>query len=235
LICDIADGATKGQCVQCKSDRLDKCKADSVQYSCDFETHECTKTEVGKTEICGACRSDAECKTGAVCVESTWDTDADAETPNVSIGWFCQWREGGGGDAPALCNSSARPFAGKKTVRSADDAEAKTICVLRAASCQAHQTFSNSCGRYGDGPDSRVVEDITLEADGTPINPPLSADQIKPDDSLCGYGGKCVPQDDSVGAYQCTVSCLNSSNDCPVGPVNCGGDPPGIGGFCSLM
>jgi hypothetical protein len=186
----------------------------------------CADTETpNSADVCEPCVSDEQCKTGRACVPMRWDADGVGGKETL-VGWFCQWKKNAGGETPSVCNSSSRPYFDEASVVSADKPENPvTICTLAAATCPAHKEYRSPCGRVGTGAKSYLVEDRTLAADGTPISPPLPADEIHPDDSVCGLGGRCATKNQADGAYLCSVPCNTSSSDCPKGiGISCQGD-----------
>jgi hypothetical protein len=162
-----------------------------------------------------------------------WDSDG-IGPQETEVGWFCQWKKGGGGGAPTSCSSGARPYAREQAMGRADaPGQNVTVCTLAATTCPALLQHRSSCGRFGEGEGSFLVEDIFDDDPRLPAN--VTKDDISPDSSVCGVGGECVPKNEDDGAYQCTVECAQvDSRDCPKGAFACGGSPPGIAGVCSI-
>jgi hypothetical protein len=61
-----------GECVQCTAHERDACMTESGSPAvCDYDTHACTRFAVAGTNVCGGCRSDAQCLTNQRCVRMT--------------------------------------------------------------------------------------------------------------------------------------------------------------------
>jgi hypothetical protein len=66
LICDEAEGPTKGQCVACTQNASDELRCGD--NSCDPATRKCTDTKRATVDICGGCVADSECKPMHACI-----------------------------------------------------------------------------------------------------------------------------------------------------------------------
>ncbi len=221
------------QCVACLPGARDTC-GNNV---CDMVSQDVPVCAQGKAPRsafdCQPCVSDEQCQEGQLCVPQRWDSDGDNGKETL-VGWFCQWKKVPDGDTPRLCDSGIRPYVEEVSLPSADSPNlTHTVCTLRASTCSAHQVYSSSCGR---GPGGLLVENRTRDANGNTISPPLTAQDIQPDDSVCGIGGRCVARNTGDGAYLCSMGCVGSNgNDCPKGaPVVCGGSPPNVPGVCGV-
>jgi hypothetical protein len=196
------------ECVQCtRSDRA-QCGNDV----CNALTKRCEDGVTNKSaDLCQACVSDDQCDTGQRCIELSFDSGG-GPTP---VGYFCQWVQAGGGDAPAVCDPNGRPFVSGKTRTSIDGTSTATMCLHRTASCQAHKVFSGFCGRYAASNlivSSYVDEQIPMADRGTKG----TAAMITADSSVCGLGGTCVTKDAGTGVYRCSHGCV-SEQDCKTG------------------
>jgi len=218
-----------GKCVQCDENDRDACGANV----CNVLTKKCTSEPVNSAQVCEPCVSDEQCQVGQLCIRMFGDSDGNG-SKDAEVGWFCQWQKNGGGAAPAFCDSSVRPYFGEQTAVSSlnQPSGSFTICTLAASTCPAiTEKFRDACGRFGSGAAAIIVENRN---DSDIPGRPVAKELITPDDSVCGIGGKCVAKSLADGAYQCSVPCASSNNDCPVGAFTCGGAPPGTANVCGI-
>ena len=205
-----------GECVECTAANRAACKTGDNQAAvCDGSQRSCAPYAVGGTGLCGACVSDAQCEAGQRCVQTLYEDQA--------VGWFCQWQRGGGSGAPALCNSSARPWLSTRPTASRDAPEGSfEMCVLRASACPAFNVFGKACGRYTSGATSFIVEDHgDLQIPQAERGQASTLAKIAADPSVCGAeGGACVSATPAggtqTGTYRCTMRC-GDLNDCKSG------------------
>ncbi len=219
------------QCVACLPGARDTC-GNNV---CDMVSQDVPVCAQGKAPrsatTCQPCVSDEQCQDGQLCVPQRWDSD-DNGSKETLVGWFCQWKKVSDGAAPLLCDSGVRPFIGEEALPSADaPGKTQSVCTLALSTCLAHQVFRSACGR---GPGDVLVENRTRDALGNTISPAFAAEDIHPDNSVCGLGGRCVVLNQTDGAYRCSVPCGGSAGDCPTGGFTCGGNPPNVPGVCGI-
>lgn len=194
-----------GRCVQCTREQRSAC-AGAV---CNALTNQCSTAQAASAELCGTCVSDDQCKPGQRCVQPR-ASDAGAD------GWYCQWQRGAMG-APAMCGGTSAPFSSERSIRSIESATAQPVCTLSVGSCVAYRAFRTPCGRYGTNPGVVVAgwADEKLPMD-VPRGVAATAQAIRPDDDVCGEGGRCAVAVQETGSYRCTVPCL-SNDDCDPG------------------
>jgi hypothetical protein len=219
-----------GECVECTSEEASVCKlgASGASTACDNRAGLCTTYEIGKTAICGACVSDAQCRPGSRCVETTYQ--GAAPTPDI-VGWHCQWEQGAAG-GPGYCDSNVSPFIGLRKAGSIDaPTDLRDMCVLRASSCPAYASLSANCGRFTKGGVSVIVEHAGDPKIPTADRGAAALPYIVPDDTVCpGPGSKCATKDQASGAFRCTTQCGNDNHDC-LAPFKCLAGPVS---YCSV-
>jgi hypothetical protein len=194
-----------GRCVQCTREQRSAC-AGAV---CNALTNQCGTAQPASAELCDACVSDDQCKPGQRCVQPRAGEAGSQD-------WYCQWQRGAM-SAPAMCGGSSAPFASERAIRSIESATMQPTCTLSVGSCPAYRAFREPCGRYGTSPGVVVAgwADEKLPPD-VPRAVAATAAAIKPDDTVCGQGGKCTVAVQETGSYRCTVPCL-SNDDCDPG------------------
>jgi hypothetical protein len=202
-----------GACVQCTQEKRAAClvhesPTKTVQHACHALEHTCTDREVGKTQACGECLSDAECAAGHACV--TMDLAGAAIEGN----WFC---------LPLMTEINCdrrRPYIGVAPGKTTIEGATQDVCTLRVSTCAAHADYSNKfCGLdQGDQP-------IPLDG-GVPVAP-----SVKGDTELCGLSGLadgyCVEA--RPGSHRCTVPCASDVQDCPQDAPACTSVPHATG------
>ncbi len=117
---DGKDLCDEGACVDCKSE------ADCGGNVCDPSVNTCTTFPAGDLTACQECVYDAQCQTGQLCVEQSFDSKV--------IGNFCTWRKDGRTQTALGCFPAGKPFVNTASVTSTDGVEAD-VCQLRTTSC----------------------------------------------------------------------------------------------------
>jgi hypothetical protein len=195
-----------GECVQCTKDKLAACVVQqspttSVQNVCHALSHTCTNKELGKTQICGDCVSDAECVSGHVCVGMDYDEVAIADR------WYClPVRE------EINCDKKG-PFIGIAMGKKTIEGTTLDVCTLRASTCAALADYSNKfCGLDKDD------RPIPVNDAGVPAAP-----SVKGNNEACGLpeidDGYCVEA--RPGSHRCTIPCVSDVGDCPEDARSC--------------
>jgi len=195
--------------VQCKGSDYAECgtNVSGTRRVCDSLSQTCSTQLEQAASLCEPCVSDAQCKTGQLCVMQTYDDPTDApDGGELPVGYFCFWRQDSAGTgAPAGSCANARPFFATESVTSIDGVQA-SVCGLAVTTCAGYRHFrAESC---------------------------TGADN----DAACGdtryaTDGYCREVGAGSGTYRCTTPCL-SDDDCKTGAACNTGSIPN---YCNLQ
>ena len=182
-----------GECVECTGAKYGPCgESEGETLVCNSLTRTCSTQTEASQGLCQPCVSDAACRAGQLCVLEQFGA------PKRDVGYFCFWKQGGGGGAPADCPTQGRPYAGLVEAAVSIDGDGADICSLAISTCIAANEFrTKNCAPEGT-----------------------------PDDSLCGFdsGNDATCEPFGVG-HRCTMTCL-SDDDCPSpAPCDTGASP----------
>ena len=133
--CAARPGATVcggGACVECTSADRSACGPNV----CDVTAHACSALPAGATGLCQTCVSDAQCRTGQLCVPMTFDT------PARPVGSYCLWRlDASGAGAPNGDCFAVRPYVRALPAATSLDGVPATVCGLAVTTCPAMNDF----------------------------------------------------------------------------------------------
>lgn len=151
LAVDADAGAEFGTCVECTGTDYVACRESDAgpSFVCESLNNECShdKTE-HSAGLCQPCVSDAQCQSGALCVEQQFN--------GKSVGYFCLDRQTAAGPITDCTWSTNRPFVRPLNATSIDGTRG-TVCSLAVSTCTALNQFRQvSCASTTNTPDDAL-------------------------------------------------------------------------------